>query len=341
MVNPRVVALVFLGLLGLLFAENDQNISVGDQNGTDLNLTEANKTWVDGKLMLWEVEGEHGGKVYLFGSIHVANAEFYPLDGNITQAFKDSNYLVLETKVDENAKIAVNTALFKKGRFEGEQTLKDVISEKNYENLQIKLRELKMLPGSLDPYHPWVASVIVTMTDVIRLGYSPQFGLDLYFAKSAQRQQKRIFSMESVNQQLGIFMDANDSLGEQMLELTLETGPQQRKDIETLFTNWKEGNTTFFEKELIAPMDRFPELKEAILTKRNEKMLQKVAIYRSNRKGRNYFVVMGLAHLIGPQGVVQGLKDQNLTVRRLGGHYETVEDTNGSFLLPEAVEEED
>ena len=325
----------------LVYAANDTNIiqNLSDANLSDENATEANNTYVDGTKMLWEVDGLHGGKVYLFGSIHVGKADLYPLDKNITQAFNDSNYLVVETKSNESSKIAMNTLMFKNGRFSDTTRLKDVISSKNYERLQIKLKQLKMLPGSLDAFRPWVASLVITMTEIIQLGYSPQFGMDLYFEEKASQDQKRIFSMESVHEQFGLFSDQDDSFGEKLLELTFNTGFSRSSDIEDFFTKWQEGSTSYFEEKIIKPMDSYPKIKEDFLIKRNKKMVDKVNIYRGNKKGRSYFVVMGLAHLLGEEGVVQQLKDQNLTVRRAGGYYIN-SDSNTSMPLETEEESE-
>ncbi|MDH5465496.1 MAG: TraB/GumN family protein, partial [Thiovulaceae bacterium] len=126
---------IFLSLVHAADEPPIFDLNSSDRNVTDLNSTDINASIVDGTKMLWEVDGLHGGKVYLFGSIHVGKADLYPLDKNITETFKASNYLVLETKSNEESKIAMNTAMFKTGRFTDTKRLKDVISSKNYKGL--------------------------------------------------------------------------------------------------------------------------------------------------------------------------------------------------------------
>ncbi|MCL2406090.1 MAG: TraB/GumN family protein, partial [Defluviitaleaceae bacterium] len=49
---------------------------------------------------LWLVTAPHGQTMYIFGTTHHGTADFYPLPDEVTDAFRRSDYLAMETPLD-------------------------------------------------------------------------------------------------------------------------------------------------------------------------------------------------------------------------------------------------
>lgn len=267
--------------------------------------------------MFWEVNGTKGGKVYMLGSIHIGKASMYPLPKEIMDAYKASNYLVVELKENTTTRMAVQNAMYKKGRYEGNDTIKNHLTDATFYDLSQWIKSVGMKVDAFLPFQPWVVGLNLSMMELVAYGYSPLFGIDHYFQERAKQDQKPIFSMESVSDQLSVMYDEyNDTYSEQVLNLMLKSRAKDYNQTETLFKAWSEGNDSYFNDEVLFVANLYPEVKKQLIEERNNIMYQKVERYRRNHKGRSYFMVVGVGHLIGEGGVIAQLKRAGLEVKR-------------------------
>lgn len=266
--------------------------------------------------MFWEVNGTRGGKVYLLGSIHVGKEDLYPLPKEIYEAFDASNYLMVEVKMGPNSDAIMNNTMYKQGRYESSDSIKHHISAESYKRLETWIAQLKLPKGSMDRFRPWVAAVTLSMMDITRLGYSPIFGIDKHFENRATHLSKGIYGMENLSSQLNVFTEDNETYQENFLKSALDGRLVTDEDVESLFHAWKEGNSTYFEQKILPLYDNYPEVKKRLITERNEKMYERIKRFIESKKGRSYFVIVGLAHLLGPEGILAHLEAEGIGVKR-------------------------
>ncbi len=267
--------------------------------------------------MFWEVNGTTGGKVYLLGSIHIGNESMYPLPKEIMDAYKASSYLVVELKENTPTQMALQDAMYKKGRYDDNDTIKNHIKSSTFYDLSQWVQSIGLEMKAFLSFKPWVVGLTLSQMELVKYGYSPEFGIDHYFQQKAKQDQKPIFSMESVAQQLSVLYDENnDSYSEQVLNLMIKSRAKDLNQTQRFFKAWSEGNETYFTNEVLFVSNLYPKVKENLLLKRNELMYKKVERYRRNSRGRSYFMVVGTGHLIGEDGVVAKLKDANVSVKR-------------------------
>ena len=272
--------------------------------------------FVHAKTMFWEINGTHGGKVYLLGSMHVGAEEMYPLDPYINEAFINANYLFVEVKQNDKTIMAMNKALFQSGRYEDNDSISGHITPETYTQMQEWLKTYQMPIDSLDKYKPWVAALNLSMFELMQLGFSPMYGIDKHFESKAKRMSKQIYSLEGVSEQIGVLKFDENNYQENFLKMVMGSKKGTKSDMDILVNAYKEGNVTYFEQEILAPINSYPKIKELMLTKRNEKMLDKIQRYIKSKKGRKYFIVVGLAHLIGEEGLVELIKAKGYQITR-------------------------
>ena len=275
--------------------------------------------WVslEAQTMCWEVNGTHGGKVYLLGSVHVGKESMYPMHPRIEEAFKSSDYLFLEVKSSEDATVAMNLAMFKEGRYEGNATLATSVSAPTYTRVQSWLAAYEMPLKSMDPFKPWVVAVNMTMLEAMKLGFSPVYGIDRYFESKATHASKPIYSLESIKDQINAMRFDEGSFQEDFLKMVLEDKMSSAQEIQMLLDAYHEGNVTFFHDHLLAPMQNYPLVREKFLIERNTKMYSNIKRYINSKKGRNYFIIVGLAHLLGEGGLLQLIEADGYATLRL------------------------
>jgi hypothetical protein len=269
-----------------------------------------------GKSFLWEIKSEQGNS-YLFGSVHLLKKEHYPLKDVIEDSFDQSDVLVLEIDLSGENLVKAGLYMLGKGKYQEEETLKDNISEKTYQLLKDKAKTMKMDIEWLNKWKPWMAALHILERKLMQLGYNPMHGVDLYFLNKSQGK-KEIQGLETVELQVGLFENFSKEESEKFLLSTIMEADQLEKEMEKMITAWSTGDVEKMEKTMTETIQEYPEL-EAFYKKlnddRNVRMVEKIiSMLKTDKK---YFIVVGAAHMIGKNGLVQLLKNKGYKVKQL------------------------
>src|SRR5437879_2221352 len=140
---------------------------------------------------LWEVRGK-SNSVYLFGSIHFAKEDFYPLAKPIEQAYERCSIIMFEVNLGEVKSLETQTKLLKAGMCPAGETISQRLSKETYSALQSWLKNAVGEPSALDQMKPWLASVSVIALELQKLGFNPNQGIDEHFYSRAETDKKKI-----------------------------------------------------------------------------------------------------------------------------------------------------
>ena len=254
---------------------------------------------------LWKVES---GKatVYLLGSIHVARPDLYPLHGKIDEAFRRSEALVVEADPTGPGGLAAAGLMMALGTYpEGEGGLDTHLPPKLYEATASRFARYGLPPEAWQRFEPWLAAMMITMSELQRLGMTPQHGIDVHFLSRA-RGEKEIVELEGADAQIRM-LDGFDE-GEQrlFLEYTLRDADRLPEAVDELLEAWKTGDAARLEA-LLFPADGMNEELRPVYRKlfddRNRVMAEKIAATLEERG--TTFVIVGAGHLLGEKGLVR------------------------------------
>ena len=268
------------------------------------------------RAMFWRVDSAEAS-VFLLGSIHFADETFYPLRAEIEQAFDDSENLVVEVDIDAPGAVARFQQLMQsEGSYSGKQTLKDDLSKETYEQLQSYLKELSIPPALMEKNKPGVVVLILASMQAQQVGLKPELGIDAYFLNRA-RSHKKILALETMDEQLKIFLDIEDA--DALLQDSLQSLEMLNEEMDALVAAWKQGDEKammqlLFE-DITSENAAIIALYERLYFQRNIKMTAAIKHYLK-QKGQ-YFVVVGAGHLIGEKGIVQLLQSAGYRITRL------------------------
>ena len=269
------------------------------------------------KAFFWQV---NSGKatVYLMGSIHFANKSFYPLRKEIEDVFKKSETLVVELDINKIDHNAYNRMLVEKGIYKDGVTIKDVISEKTWLQLEQRLAQLNLSYDDIKSYKPGILVLTLTAMQVMQMGFDPGLGIDAYFLNKATSDvpAKKIIELETLEQQVNLFLDVSN--GELLLKESLYSLDESESMMAEMVRYWKAGdekkmNKLLFE-DVLNEYPAFSAIYDSLIYQRNDQMLSKIDDMLK-RQG-NYFVVVGSGHLIGEKGIVNALREKGYEVKR-------------------------
>ncbi len=275
------------------------------------------------KAFFWQVTSGRA-TLYLMGSIHFADKSFYPLRKDIETAFGKSDSLVVELDINKVNPQTYNQLLLQKGVYEDGRTIKEVVSEETWLQLRQRLQQLNIPYDSVKSYKPGILVLTLAAMQVMQMGFEPDLGIDAYFlakaklAASPKASPKKIIELETLTQQINLFLDIPDA------ELLLKESLYSLDDAESQMTEmvryWKDGDDKKMDKLLfedaLNDYPAFAEIYDSLFYDRNNKMVLKIEEMLKQPSG-NYFVVVGSGHLLGEKGIVNALRKSGYTIKRL------------------------
>jgi uncharacterized protein YbaP (TraB family) len=195
-----------------------------------------------------------------------------------------------------------------------DQTLKEHLSQKTYELTEHEMKLLGIPLESFIRYRPWFVAMTIETFEFQRLGYDPAHGIDVYFAgKSAGK--KRIIELESFDYQIRLMNSFSDREQELFLLYTLQDLAQIKEEAEELMSAWRSGDTKVMETLVTKSLTEFPELRpifDKLIYRRNREMASRIEKFLKEKE--TAFVVVGAAHLVGKEGIIELLREKGLKV---------------------------
>ncbi len=268
------------------------------------------------KHFLWKVSSKKS-TAYLFGSIHLAKPDIYPLASVVEKCFRKSQALALEADPEKGTDPELQQRMLQAALFSGDDTLRKHLSQKTYDTAAEELRRIGMPIESFSKTKPWFVALTIGILELQRLGFNQEYGLDRYFAGKA-RGKKKIVQLESFDYQINLLNGFSDREQELFLLYTILDIKNIATDMDQMILSWRKGDAKTMESILMETMDESPDLQpiyEKLYYVRNREMTDKIERYL--RSGDTYFIVVGAAHLVGKQGIIELLKNKGYTIEQL------------------------
>lgn len=273
--------------------------------------------------LYWRVTGNgYEGEFYLLGSIHVSDGIDYPQE--LLDAFDRCDALAVESDVIalENDATA-QVEMIKRMLYLDGSTISQHIDAETYEAAKAILQQYAAYSDALDYYIPVFWSQLISNLLLVNTRYSSSEGVDRYFLNLAKERGKTVLEVEEY---LDVY-EALSGLSEQTQIYVLRQAiadcdvESYEQTVTSLLSAWRRGN----EKELLglifedseadytAQEQRYlEEYNTALVGNRNRTMAQAALQYLQS--GKSVFFVVGLAHMLGNEGIIALLRAQGYTV---------------------------
>ncbi len=266
-----------------------------------------------GKSFIWSFESGDN-TVYLLGSIHVLNHESYPLPAEVENIYNCCRNVVFETDLDSMNDSSLQQKILRRGMYPEGQSLSGNISTDTYELLKKRLEISGLSILQFDRFRPWMVALTLTGTEMIRLGFDPELGVDRRFFNMARKDRKELIFLESNEFQINLFAGLSRTRQEALLKQILV----EIKIIESMFADmvnaWKKGDVERLDSIMKESFTGFPDLYNRLIVKRNRRWVSKI-LNMTRQKG-DLLVVIGAAHLVGENSVADLLRKKGYKVKQ-------------------------
>jgi uncharacterized protein YbaP (TraB family) len=267
------------------------------------------------KPLLWKVS-DKDNSIYLLGSFHLLKADDYPLSSDVDSAFDKAGKVVFEVPPAQLTDPALAQKLQQLAGYGDGRTLSQVLPPAVREKMTQVLG--KQHVDELDPVEPWYINLSLMIGVSMRMGFSPEQGLDMYLARRAAAAGKPVAGLETAEQQLAI-LDATP-MDEQVrgLQDYFANPEELPKLLNESHAAWRDGDARRLGNLVIDEMRKeTPTSYRVLNTERNDAWVPQLRKLLDDASKGDILVVVGAMHLLGQDGVVEKLRAKGYKVERI------------------------
>ena len=177
-----ILFILFLGGSFFIFKSLDKKNNNDDIKQSEVEKEESKKIATP---LLYEVTKKCSeNKIYLFGSIHVADDRAYPMQDKIIEAYKNSDYLAVEfdlIKYEKDLQEQIDTMTLL--AYSDGSTIKEHMYEDSYNLMVNYLKENKMYNSLYDYYKPALFYSLISNVQAIKSELDAEKGKDMLDAE--------------------------------------------------------------------------------------------------------------------------------------------------------------
>lgn len=262
---------------------------------------------------LWVIEGGKG-TVEILGSVHLLKPGTKWYDGAVRAAFERADHLVLETVLDPAGLKKIQELTIANGLYPQGQSLKAAVSPDLYQHTVTTAQKFGIQEPVIQRFRPWYASVVLASGLVQSMGFDPKSGVEQTLTEEAKLRGVKITGLETPDDQIMVLAKTAPDVQVAMLADTMKQFDEVKGMLDKLTLAWTTGDLKALETLLVDEVKANKDLYNLVLVQRNEDWVPKIRALMA--QPGHHLLVVGTAHLIGPDSVIAKLEKAGVKVRR-------------------------
>jgi uncharacterized protein len=247
----------------------------------------------------WTVHG-HAGTAYVLASVHALPPNISWQRHEIDSAAKAADTYIFEVpngqaEVDDATRYILERGALPKGT-----TLHEMLSATAHKDYAAACALAGMKESSLDDKRPWLAAIVLTVAYMNQRHLTSTNSPDDAYFEAALRDGKTLGYLDSSHEQLEFLSRYDQTMGVDGFSAMLGDFAGQPEREDALISAWASGNLPSMSNLIEHNFKDDPE-GVRLIAGRNRVWANKLENLLLN--DRSYFVVVGIAHLVGQAGV--------------------------------------
>jgi len=262
---------------------------------------------------VWRIS-KNGNNLFLGGSIHILRSEDFPLPKAFDNAFEQSTMLVLETDIEQIENENIMQYLITKMILPGDKTLRSILDSETYKMLQTKCTKFGFSVESVAKLKPSLVITMLSMIEMQKFGFV-QEGVDAYYLKKAKQINKPLDYLETIEVQIDMLVTMGNGYENDYVRYSLYDMDNTENELASIVNEWKNGKASKSEQELLEMRNQWPIIYKTLVSDRNAAWMLRLNSYLASES--SVFVIVGLGHLHGPDGLLKQFADSGCMVEQL------------------------
>jgi uncharacterized protein YbaP (TraB family) len=260
---------------------------------------------------VWVVR-DKDSTITLFGSVHLLPPGVDWRPAALKQALAEADDVWFEAPMDAAGLAAATQAAQDHSLLPENGHLLLLLSPKARVKLDKTAKSLDLATDQLDRMQPWYAELVIQSALFQKLGVQASQGVEQQLWAGLSPRAKRV-TLETPAEQVGFFADSplKDQLSS--LEETLDEARHAERDYQDLLQAWLDGDVKRLDRHEVEPLRKAaPGLYARVVQQRNARWVKALAA-RLAGSGHTV-VVVGMGHLVGPDGLPAQLRARGYAV---------------------------
>tara|TARA_R110002073_G_scaffold192146_3_gene350891 strand:- start:422 stop:1306 length:885 start_codon:yes stop_codon:yes gene_type:complete len=252
---------------------------------------------------------------YLGGTVHLLRPGDYPLPDEFEQAYQASSQLYFETDIGSMSDISVQTQMLQQLTYSDGRTLRTVLSDEAYTALAAYTATTGLPIAMLEAFKPGLLVSTLQVLVFQSMGFTPQ-GVDAFFHSRALGDGKTEGQLETVQEQIGFIAAMGEGNESEFILLSLEELEEVGDVMEDMIGAWRSGDSEALSELFVEEMKaESPQLYDSLLLQRNLRWIPQID--QMLEDSDTEFVLVGAAHIVGENGLLDLLAQQGYEIEQL------------------------
>lgn len=263
--------------------------------------------------LLWELSGKDIEKPsYVFGTVHLIDKDQFFLPNHLLTSLDQSEEIVFEVDLAEMTNIGSQMNLLTKTYMNDGQTLKDLVTDKEYDEIQAFFKKMGLPLFFFERMKPMFLSVLASMEGDMTTLQTEMTSYEFELVELANKRNMESSGLETLDFQIGLFDSIPYDVQADMLLKSIRMKEDDSSSFDEMMQMYVDQNingmlTTISDEDI-------GEFEHLLLTKRNEAWIPQI-IEKSKR--RSTFFAVGAGHLAGENGVLWLLEKEGYQLKPL------------------------
>jgi len=261
---------------------------------------------------VWKISSAEN-VLYIGGTIHILSASDYPLPDAFESAYSQADNVVFETDIQLLQEPAFQQKMSRYLLYPKGTTLEQKLDYNTHQALNEYLIQEGLSMQSLNRFKPGYLATSLTLRELQKLGMTGT-GVDQFFSDRALQEQKPQAKLETALSQIEKIAMMGEGQENAFIRHTLselESLPSLLKDMKVA---WRTGDTEQLKKIALDPLTDFPDIYQALMVDRNMAWLPSIVSMIESEPVE--FILVGAAHLVGKDGLLQQLEKRGYRVEQ-------------------------
>jgi uncharacterized protein YbaP (TraB family) len=270
-------------------------------------------TWASAESSVWKA---HKGDsvIYLGGTFHLLRATDFPLPTEFDKAYKASEVVLFETDIGMLRDPSTQQKMLARAMYADGSTIDKHLSARAYGELSAYCTANGIPLKSLSQFKPSMLMATLTLMEFMKLGFTQQ-GVDMFYYGLAHKDKKVVKGLESIDEQINYVVSMADGDEDEFVTYSIRDMKDIREQLEALEDAWRKGDASRLNELMITELKtRYPKVYRKLVVDRNRNWL---SIIDACKSPKTKFILVGTAHLVGPDGIIEALRQRGYTVDKL------------------------
>jgi uncharacterized protein YbaP (TraB family) len=199
------------------------------------------------------------------------------------------------------------------GKYPSGDQLKNHVDPRTYQYLIRVLARSHLPESKIASYRPWFLSLMLESSGEDEFFHS--LGVESFLEERAQANHKTMTGLESAREHADVFVGLSERESEAWLLLSFIKLDSDNAETAQILNAWRRGDAGTIWRTTNDGFRDFPTMGQRLLANRNRRWIPRIEGYIRSHK--TYFVVVGAAHMGGPDGLLALLKSRGYQIEQL------------------------